>query len=112
MPLLRALHVCKPADAFCIIGVTMEDLVLASTFVRANCQQYDGAEDSFTVGMANGGSGEAIFSFARYDPAFGAKHAKQTKQKRRLATPEPAEDARLLLFMRSCKGTSTSFPPC
>jgi archaemetzincin len=91
MPLLRALHVCKPADAFCIIGVTMEDL-------------YDGAEDSFTVGMANGGSGEAIFSFARYDPAFGATaKLSSAKPKRGPAAAQSAENARLLLFMRSCK---------
>ncbi len=37
--LLRVLFDTKPADAFCVIGVTMMDL-------------YEGADDSFVVGMA------------------------------------------------------------
>jgi len=55
--ILRTLFDTKPNDAYCIIGVTMEDL-------------YQTSKDSFIGGLACGGSGEAIFSFARYDPAF------------------------------------------
>jgi hypothetical protein len=38
-PILRVLFDTKPADAFCVIGVTMEDL-------------YEDLEDTFVVGMA------------------------------------------------------------
>ena len=38
--------------AACLIGVTMEDL-------------YEGDDDSFVMGMANGGDSVAVFSFAR-----------------------------------------------
>ena len=34
---------------------------------------YDGKKDSFVAGMAAGGSGQGIFSFARYDPLFSSR---------------------------------------
>jgi archaemetzincin len=54
--LLDVLYARKPRDAFCILGVTLEDL-------------YESNGDSFAVGIASAGTGDGIFSFARYDPA-------------------------------------------
>jgi predicted Zn-dependent protease len=53
-PLLNILTEVKPRSSACLLGVTMEDL-------------FEGAKDSFVVGMANGGSHVGVFSFARYD---------------------------------------------
>ncbi|KAJ1635446.1 hypothetical protein T492DRAFT_902623 [Pavlovales sp. CCMP2436] len=43
------------ADLFCLVGITLADL-------------YSSPSDLFVAGMAAGGSGVAIFSFARYHP--------------------------------------------
>ncbi len=56
--ILSQLKALKPKDAACLIGITMEDL-------------YEGNDDSFVVGMAAGYDGVGVFSFLRYDPAFG-----------------------------------------
>ncbi len=107
--LLGILYDHKPNDAFCIIGVTMEDL-------------YEGKDDSFVVGMAAGGSGNAIFSFYRYHPQY--EHLKQqqdeeeaededennnNKKKKRKRKGDAKnkkqqdEEDQMVLFSRSCK---------
>jgi archaemetzincin len=65
-----------PDDAFCILGVTMEDL-------------YPDEHWNFIFGEASSAEGTGIFSFARHDPAFYG---------------EPrGNDSSLLLLRRSCK---------
>lgn len=49
-----------PADAFCVLGVTMEDL-------------YPQPSWNFVFGMASLYERVGVFSFARYDPAFYAE---------------------------------------
>ena len=46
-----------PPDAFCVLGITMEDL-------------YPGADGNFVFGQAAPQAGVGVFSFARHDPAF------------------------------------------
>jgi archaemetzincin len=46
-----------PPDAFCVLGITMEDL-------------YPGDDWNFVFGQAATNAGVGVFSFARYDPAF------------------------------------------
>lgn len=46
-----------PLDAFCMLGITMDDL-------------YPGEDWNFVFGQASLSSGTGVFSFARYDPAF------------------------------------------
>jgi archaemetzincin len=65
-----------PGDAFCILGITMEDL-------------YPDPDWNFVFGMASLYERVGVFSFARYDPAFyGDKRGK---------------DYRQVLLRRSCK---------
>ncbi|HNY65545.1 MAG TPA: archaemetzincin [Deltaproteobacteria bacterium] len=46
-----------PPDAFCVLGITMEDL-------------YPDEDWNFVFGQASLNAGIGVFSFARYDPAF------------------------------------------
>jgi archaemetzincin len=57
-----------PSDAFCMCCVTMQDL-------------FAGKSDSFTGGMAAGGSRVGVFSMCRYDPDFRAKKTKKRAKK-------------------------------
>lgn len=57
LDILTYLKKHSPADAFCMLGITMEDL-------------YPGEEWNFVFGQASQNSGIGVFSFARYDPAF------------------------------------------
>ena len=82
-PLLGLLADCRPTDVHCLVGVTMYDL-------------YDDHTDSFSVGMAAGGSGVGVFSFCRYAPGFSLFRAP------RRAVPTGAAAAALLL-QRCCK---------
>lgn len=65
-----------PQDAFCLLGVTMEDL-------------YPGDDWNFVFGIASLNERIGIYSFARYDPAF-------------LGQPRTS-DYRQLILRRSCK---------
>lgn len=65
-----------PSDAFCVLGITMEDL-------------YPGEDWNFVFGQASLDAGVGVFSFARYDPAFFG-HAR-------------GEDYGRLISERSCK---------
>jgi len=82
-PIIDALHLCKPKDAFCVIGVTMEDL-------------YANIGDTFTVGLANKGAGVALFSFARYNPLFNVPSNISITN----TTPTAPNN---ILLQRSCK---------
>jgi len=74
--ILKLLKKKLPEDAFCILGITMEDL-------------YPDPDWNFVFGMASLYERVGIFSFARYDPAFyGEKREK---------------GYRLTLLRRSCK---------
>jgi archaemetzincin len=64
-----------PADAFCLLGVTMEDL-------------YPGPGWNFVFGEASLTERTAVYSFARYDPGFYG---------------EPTRDGGTLRLLRSCK---------
>lgn len=55
--ILRFLKKKLPRDAFCILGITMEDL-------------YPDPDWNFVFGMASLVERVGVFSFARYDPAF------------------------------------------
>lgn len=84
--LLQALSrgVRVPSDGLVLLALTLEDL-------------YEGAKDSFVVGMAAGGSRVGCFSFARYNPAFPfrlSRHRKRTRNGIKQQT---------LLIQRSCK---------
>jgi len=70
------LYTQLPPDAFCLLGVTMEDL-------------YPDPSWNFVFGQAWPERRVGVYSFARYDPAFSHKD-------------RPA-DYRSLLFRRSCK---------
>ncbi|KAH3758003.1 Zn-dependent protease [Pelomyxa schiedti] len=85
-PILSVLHRITPPEALCVVGVTMEDL-------------YDGRTDSFVAGMAHGGSGQAIFSFARYDPLFAHRAMVSPTE----PFPCDIQLARRLLLERCCK---------
>lgn len=65
-----------PADAFCIVGITMEDL-------------YPAPEWNFVFGQASLWDRVGVFSFARYDPQFYGESRDQNYQ--------------TLLLKRSCK---------
>lgn len=80
LPILHALYLSKPRDAFCVIGITMEDL-------------YHTKSDSFTVGSARYKEKTAMFSFARYNPCFGLITTINT----------PAINTQTTLLLRSCK---------
>jgi archaemetzincin len=55
--LLDALHLRIPREAYCLIGVTQEDL-------------YPGPSWNFVFGEARFHDRVGVYSFARYDPAF------------------------------------------
>lgn len=76
---LEALTYLLPEDGICCLGFTTEDL-------------FDSSTDSFCAGMAAGGSGVGIFSFARYNPMFGEE------RKRKLNSTQKS-----LLLQRSVK---------
>ncbi len=65
-----------PADAFCILAVTMEDL-------------YPHPSWNFVFGQASAQNRVGVFSFARYDPVFYGE--------------ERGENYQELLLRRSCK---------
>ncbi len=55
--IMEMLASIKPGDAFCMIGITMDDL-------------YPDERWNFIFGEASSAEGVGIFSFARYDPRF------------------------------------------
>ena len=65
-----------PADAFCLVAITMEDL-------------YPEPSWNFVFGQASLRERVGVYSFARYDPAFYGEAR--------------AADYQTLLFRRSCK---------
>lgn len=73
---LTFLRARLPADAFCLLGVTMEDL-------------YPDPAWNFVFGQASLSTRVGIYSFARYDPEF-------------LGGGRP-DNYRSLLLLRSCK---------
>ena len=84
-------------DAFCLVGVTLEDL-------------YDTKPDLFVAGMAAGGSKVGVFQFFRYDPAlrFSTEFWYKTSPCDGRAGDEAerkqqANAASELLLARSCK---------
>jgi archaemetzincin len=74
--ILRALKKTLPADAFCLLAITMQDL-------------YPDPSWNFVFGQASPEDRVGVFSFARYDPAF-------------YGSARTAQDQPLLL-KRSCK---------
>lgn len=74
--LLRLLRARLPADAFCLLGITMEDL-------------YPQPNWNFVFGEASLRERVGVYSFARYDPAFYGE-------------PRSADHSQLLL-RRCCK---------
>jgi archaemetzincin len=77
---LRVLRRTLPANAFCIVGITMRDL-------------YPSPSWNFVFGQASLGHRVGVFSFARYDPEFYG-----------VRTP----DRRALMLRRSCKVLATT----
>ena len=73
---LRVLKGRLPADAFCLLAITMEDL-------------YPEPSWNFVFGQASLRERVGVYSFARYDPAFYGE--------------SPAKDHRTLMFRRSVK---------
>jgi archaemetzincin len=73
---LNYLRMKLPDDAFCILGITMEDL-------------YPEDDWNFVFGMASLYRRVGVFSFARYDPAFYGE--------------ERGKDYLKVLLKRSCK---------
>jgi len=73
---LSYLRAQLPADAYCLLGVTMEDL-------------YPAASWNYVFGQASLTNRVGIYSFARYDPAFFEK--------------ERSDDYRQLILKRNCK---------
>ncbi len=65
-----------PADAFCLVAITMEDL-------------YPQPSWNFVFGQASPRQRVGVFSFARYDPAFYGE--------------ERGENYQIILLRRSCK---------
>jgi len=91
-------------DAFCIMGITLEDL-------------YEEDPDLFVAGMAHGGSKVAVFSFTRYAPGvlqsmsdehwwkWGSQSSKakaNTKTKKRKRENEDDENTGIWL-KRACR---------
>ena len=74
--ILRLLHSRLPADAYCMLGITMTDL-------------YPEPSWNFVFGQASPRKGVGVYSFARYDPAF---YGREDPKKRTS-----------LLMRRSCK---------
>jgi archaemetzincin len=72
-----------PEDAFCMCSVTM-------------CDLFAGKTDSFTGGMAAGGSRVGVFSMCRYDPSF------RVRRKKRKTSNKLSAD-QLTLLRRGCK---------
>ena len=73
---LKFLQARLPADAFCVLAITMDDLYPESSW-------------NFVFGQASLREGVGVYSFARYDPAFYG-------QKR-------GSDYESVLLRRSCK---------
>ena len=76
--LLERLKLRLPADAYCLLGLTMHDL-------------YPGPEWNFVFGEASLTDRVGVHSFVRYDPRFEG-----------VSDMTPAQRTRLIL-MRSCK---------
>ena len=76
MGILNFLKTQLPSDAYCLLGVTMDDLYPAPAW-------------NYVFGQASLSSRVGIYSFARYDPAFFGK--------------ERPADYRQLILQRSCK---------
>jgi archaemetzincin len=74
--LLKFLGTQLPADAFCLLGITMEDL-------------YPSPSWNYVFGQASLWDRVGVYSFARYDPDF-------------FGTARP-ENYRHLVLLRSCK---------
>lgn len=74
--ILSFLRQICPADAFCILAITMEDL-------------YPEPSWNFVFGQASIASGVGVYSFARYDPVFYGRKRLQNYEK--------------ILLRRSCK---------
>jgi archaemetzincin len=72
---MEYLRTQMPADAFCLLGVTMEDLYPARSW-------------NFVFGQSWPAARVAVYSFARYDPAFSGG--------------ERPADYRVIIFRRSC----------
>lgn len=66
--LLRMLRGRLPRDAFCLLGVTMEDL-------------YPGPDWNFVFGQALIPARVGVYSFARYDPAAGGERASAARRR-------------------------------
>lgn len=84
--LLTALRQDMPEDAYCVVGITLEDL-------------YEDDEDSFTVGIAEGEV--AVLSFYRYQPA--TTRARVPSGPLDCARPMDSVADSTLLLQRSCK---------
>lgn len=76
LSILNHLKTQLPADAYCLLGITMEDLYPAKSW-------------NYVFGQASLGERVGIYSFARYDPAFFGK--------------ERSKDYRQIILQRSCK---------
>lgn len=87
-PILDILEDIRPADALCVIAVTMHDL-------------FEGKEDAFAVGMATGVKDKiGVFSFCRYDPLFDQSEPRL----REGAGPiDRNDDNYKKLLLRSCR---------
>jgi archaemetzincin len=99
--ILNVLEYILPEDAWCLCGITMEDL-------------YDGNTDSFVCGMAAGGSHIGVFSFSRYVPqtisdltpyelATLSPHFKLGEKRKTQPNEEDQEILSKTLLRRSCK---------
>jgi len=73
---LKFLQARLPADAFCLLAITMDDL-------------YPDRAWNFVFGQASLHEGVGVYSFARYDPAFYGQHR--------------GSDYESVLLRRSCK---------
>jgi len=73
---LRFLQARLPADAFCVLAITMDDL-------------YPDPAWNFVFGQASLHEGVGVYSFARYDPAFYGQ--------------QRGSDYESVLLRRSCK---------
>ncbi|MBK9989332.1 MAG: hypothetical protein IPP19_01005 [Verrucomicrobia bacterium] len=76
MGILAYLKTQLPSDAYCLLGVTMDDLYPAPAW-------------NYVFGQASLSGRVGIYSFARYDPAFFGK--------------ERPDDYRQIILQRSCK---------
>ncbi|XP_033749960.1 archaemetzincin-2-like [Pecten maximus] len=77
-----------PADAICMVGLTMYDL-------------YGDDTDLFVAGMASGNHRVAVFSFNRYDPALSFSVEKWYDIT--CDSSMSSSDRRKLILQRSCK---------